>query len=74
MFTHGNEGNPFALSFSPWSRDRPGIIDDSPFARDDFLGSVIFGAIVGTAFGFSFWLSFVRAMRPNKSLERTREE
>jgi len=72
-FTHGGEGNPFALSFSPWSRDRPGIINDAPFTRDDFVGSVIFGAIVGAAFGLAFWASFTRALRPNNSRERTRE-
>jgi hypothetical protein len=73
VFTHGGEGNPFAVSFSPWTRDRPGIINDAPFTRDDFVGSVIFGAIVGAAFGLAFWASFVRALRPNKSLERTRD-
>ena len=72
-FTHGGEGNPFAVSFSPWTRDRPGIINDAPFTRDDFVGSVIFGAIVGAAFGLTFWAFFVGALRPNKSLERTRE-
>ncbi len=47
--------NPFALTFSPWNRDVPGFTEGAPFSQADFVGSVVFGAIVGGVLGFAFW-------------------
>jgi hypothetical protein len=49
--------NPHAvhLAFSPWTRPRPGLTNYPPIAMRDFIGSIIFGALVGGALGFSFW-------------------
>jgi hypothetical protein len=48
------------LAFSPWTRPRPGLINYPPVAMRDFIGSIIFGAVVGGALGFSFWFFHYR--------------
>jgi hypothetical protein len=55
--------NPRALSFSPWNRRYPGIIDDIPLSLADFVGSVVFGVIVGAALGLAFWYFYRRGAR-----------
>jgi hypothetical protein len=65
-------GNPFRASFSPWTRDKPGFVDDAPFSNADFIGSLALGAIVGAIFGLVFWLLFTRGARSNISLQRDR--
>ena len=55
----GEVANPFALTFSPW-RKAPGFTDDTFFSQVDFLGSVVFGAIVGGVFGLAFWYFYSR--------------
>jgi hypothetical protein len=74
MFRSGGSGdNPFAASFSPWSRDKPGFVGDIPFTHADAIGSAVLGAIVGASFGLAFWLSFTRDVRSNISLQADRE-
>ena len=57
--------NPHAiyLAFSPWTRPRPGLIQYPPIAMRDFIGSIIFGAVVGGALGVSFWVFYSRSSR-----------
>jgi hypothetical protein len=52
----------FGLSFSPWHRNQPGIVDsgDPPITMGDYVGSIAFGAIVGAAFGLVFWYVYRR--------------
>jgi len=52
------------LAFSPWTRPRPGWIENPPIAMRDFIGSIIFGAVVGGALGISFWLFYFRNYSP----------
>jgi hypothetical protein len=55
--------NPHAvhLAFSPWTRARPGWIEYPPVAMRDFMGSIIFGTMVGGALGISFWCFYTRS-------------
>jgi hypothetical protein len=53
------------LAFSPWTRPRPGLIEYPPIAMRDFIGSIIFGAIVGGALGISFWFFYTRSQLPS---------
>jgi hypothetical protein len=46
--------NPFAFTFSPWNRSAPGFVDNIPFSHADFVGSAVFGAIVGAVLGRAF--------------------
>jgi hypothetical protein len=57
--------NPHAvhLAFSPWTRARPGWIEYPPVAMRDFIGSIIFGGIVGGALGISFWYFYSRGTK-----------
>jgi|SRR6185295_13855595 len=65
--------NPFAISFVPWARNEPGIASEVPVGPNDFINSIIFGAIVGAAFGVVYWLVYTKVLRPNDSQERTGE-
>lgn len=48
--------NPFALTFSPWTRASPGFAGtDPPIQWRDYGGTIAFGAIVGGVLGISFW-------------------
>jgi hypothetical protein len=71
--TLGGGENPFAVSFSPWVRDRPGFVDDVLLTQNDVTGSLLLGAIVGATFGLVFWLSYTRGVRSNISLQADRE-
>jgi hypothetical protein len=73
--TASGRDNPFGLSFSPWNRNKPGFIGEfeAPWSAADNWGSVLFGAIIGALIGATFWFFYVRVLRPNTSLERTRE-
>ena len=53
------------LAFSPWTRPRPGFIDDPPVKMSDFIGSIVLGAMVGGALGFSFWFFYTRGQFPS---------
>jgi hypothetical protein len=57
--------NPHAvhLAFSPWTRARPGLFEYPPIAMRDFIGSIIFGAVVGGALGLSFWSLYWRGRK-----------
>jgi hypothetical protein len=63
--TPGEVPNPFAITFSPFTRNSPGFVDNVPFSATDFAGSVGLGAIVGAALGGSFWFFYSRSSRPN---------
>jgi hypothetical protein len=73
--TAGDSEEIVDFSFSPWHRSSPGYIRDyvAPGTAADVWGSVAFGAIVGGLMGLTFWYFYARLLRPNKSLERTRE-
>lgn len=60
--------NPFALAFSPWTRDSPGFTAGDPIRWIDFVGSVAFGAVDGGALGISFWHFYSRAERANPAI------
>jgi hypothetical protein len=60
----GGIDNPFGLVFSPWTRDSPGFISRIPIRTVDYVGSIIFCAIVGGALGASFWRFYSRGARP----------
>jgi hypothetical protein len=56
----GGIENPHAIAFSPWTRDTPGLFDGPPLALADYVGSIVFGAIVGGLLGISFWYFYSR--------------
>jgi membrane associated rhomboid family serine protease len=64
IFTPYESDNPFAVTFSPWTRSNPGFADNVPLSPADFVGSVAFGAIVGAVLGIAFWYFYSRASRP----------
>jgi hypothetical protein len=64
--------NPFAITFSPFTRNSPGFVDSIPLSAADFAGSAGLGAIVGAALGASFWFFYSRGPRPNNRFERSR--
>ena len=55
--------NPFALVFSPWTRNSPGFVGDIPASILDYAGSIAFGAIVGGTLGIAFWYFYSRMPR-----------
>ena len=57
--------NPFALTFSPISRDSPGFIGLTPQSPADFVGSLTLGMLVGGAIGGSFYLFYSSRSRSN---------
>jgi hypothetical protein len=65
--------NPFALTFSPFTRNAPGFVNDIPISAADFAGSAGLGAFVGAALGASFWLFYSRSSRPNTVPDRARD-
>ena len=56
----GGIENPFALTFSPWTRAHPGLTDNPPIRWIDWQGTIAFGAVVGGALGISFWFFYSR--------------
>lgn len=67
----GGVENPFAITFSPWTRVLPGFADNPPIRWKDYLGTIAFGAIVGGALGSSFWFFYSRSGK-NQSDETRR--
>ena|SRR5579862_8368141 len=68
LSTHPSGGiddiqNPHAITFSPWTRNAPGFVDDTPLSSKDLVGSIVFGAIVGGALGISFWYFYSRSRK-----------
>jgi hypothetical protein len=57
--------NPFALTFSPISRDSPGFTEQTPQSPADFVGSLTLGMLVGGAIGASFYLFYSSRSRSN---------
>ena len=72
IMASGEVHNPFAITFSPFTRNSPGFVDNIPLSAADFAGSAGLGAIVGAALGASFWLFYSRSSRPNNRFERSR--
>jgi hypothetical protein len=56
--------NPFAITFSPWTRSHPGFADYPSIQWSDYVGTIAFGAIVGGALGISFWFFYRWRVRP----------
>ena len=50
--------NPFAITFSPWTRSQPGFAENPPIQWSDYIGSIAFGAVVGGVLGISFWFFY----------------
>jgi hypothetical protein len=49
-----NVENPFAITFSPWTRSQPGFAGETPPIQwIDYVGTIAFGAVVGGALGIS---------------------
>jgi hypothetical protein len=65
IVTSNEVPNPFAITFSPFTRNSPGFVDNVPLSAADFVGSAGLGAIVGAALGASFWFFYSRSSRPN---------
>jgi len=68
LSTHPSGGiddiqNPHAITFSPWTRNAPGFVDDTPLSSKDVVGSIVFGATVGGALGISFWYFYTRSKK-----------
>ncbi|HEY2533967.1 MAG TPA: hypothetical protein VGJ20_39605 [Xanthobacteraceae bacterium] len=59
--------NPHAITFSPWTRSTPGIIDSRPIQWTDYFGTIAFGAVIGGVLGASFWFFYSRARTEKKS-------
>jgi hypothetical protein len=59
--------NPFALTFSPWTRSQPGFAGENPPIQwGDYIGTIAFGAVVGVL-GISFW--FFYRWRPRSKID-----
>lgn len=52
--------NPFAITFSPWTRSQPGFAENPSIQWNDYIGTIAFGAIVGGVLGISFWYFYSR--------------
>lgn len=52
--------NPRAITFSPWTRSRPGFADDPSIQWSDYIGTITFGAVIGGVLGSSFWFFYSR--------------
>jgi hypothetical protein len=51
--------NPFAITFSPWTRSQPGFAGENPPIQwSDFGGTIAFGAVIGGVLGISFWFFY----------------
>lgn len=55
--------NPFAITFSPWTRSKPGFAENPPIQWSDYGGTIAFGGVIGGILGASFWF-FYRYRRP----------
>jgi hypothetical protein len=52
--------NPRSITFSPWTRSAPGVIDSHPIQWADYFGTITFGAVIGGVLGVSFWFFYSR--------------
>jgi hypothetical protein len=53
--------NPFAITFSPWTRSVPGFAGENPPIQwSDYRGTIAYGAIIGGVLGASFWFFYSR--------------
>jgi hypothetical protein len=53
--------NPFATTFSPWTRSQPGFAGlNPPIQWSDYGGTIAFGAVIGGVLGISFWFFYSR--------------
>jgi hypothetical protein len=51
--------NPFAITFSPWTRSQPGFAGENPPIQwSDYRGTIAFGAVIGSVLGISFWFFY----------------
>lgn len=55
--------NPFAPTFSPWTRSQPGFVGNPSIRWSDYIGTIAFGALVGGTLGTSFWFFYRRRTR-----------
>jgi hypothetical protein len=55
--------NPFAITFSPWTRRQPGFAENPSIQWSDYIGTIAFGAVVGGVLGISFWFFYRRRTR-----------
>jgi hypothetical protein len=52
--------NPFTITFSPWTRSQPLVVDNPPIQWSDYIGTIAFGAVAGGVLGISFWYFYSR--------------
>jgi hypothetical protein len=52
--------NPFAITFSPWTRSQPGFAENPSIQWDDYIGTIVFGSVIGGVLGISFWFFYSR--------------
>src|SRR5580658_9866979 len=50
--------NPFGVTFSPWTRSQPGFAENPSIQWSDYIGTIAFGAVVGSVLGISFWFFY----------------
>ncbi|MGO9935589.1 MAG: hypothetical protein ACLPV8_27790 [Steroidobacteraceae bacterium] len=50
--------NPFAITFSPWTRSQPGFAENPSIQWSDYIGTIAFGAVIGSVLGISFWFFY----------------
>jgi hypothetical protein len=64
--------NPFAITFSPWTRSQPGFAGDNPPIQwSDYRGTIAFGAVIGGVLGISFFYFYSRSKKPGKFDQRS---
>jgi hypothetical protein len=52
--------NPFAITFSPWTRSQPGFAENPAIQWSDYRGTIAFDAVIGDVLGISFWFFYSR--------------
>jgi hypothetical protein len=53
--------NPMAITFPPWTRSQPGFAGmNPPIQWSDYVGTIAFGAVIGSVLGVSFWFFYSR--------------
>jgi hypothetical protein len=50
--------NPFAITFSPWTRSKPLFAENPSIQWRDYVGTIAFGAVIGATLGLSFWFFY----------------